>query len=207
MGTPEQEYPYHISAISELAKDYSPERFRHEIKICRDVLEKLFAEDKRSDQQRARYRILRYLDMQLYRAVLWVEAEADLLAWIMRNLIEIKFWTKFVSESEANATRFLNEANIDMNELYERMQKAHPDTPEMELLPVSDPNRVRIGPSEGQESVTWKVACKLIHPSSWVVNNYDLTARSPENRQFFALQILQYGWGIITMFHDINWVP
>jgi hypothetical protein len=27
----------------------------------------------------------------------------------------------------------------------------------------------------------------------------------PPNNQFFALQILVYGWGIITIFHDIVW--
>jgi hypothetical protein len=206
MTEPGSEYPYHISAISELAKHYSAERFRYEIKVCRDVLKKLIAEDHRSDQQRARYRILRILDRQLYRAHFWVEYDADLLAWVMRNLIELKFWTTFVSESEANAIRFLSEVNNDMNELYLQMLKAHPDdTPEMDFLPEIA-KRVRVEPSSGQESVTWKLASKLIHQSSWLINNYELVLTAQEHRQFFALQILQYGWGIITMFHDVTWV-
>jgi hypothetical protein len=203
----QDEIPYHVQAISDLAKDYSAERFRYEIKVCRDVLAKLIAEDQRSDQQRARYRILRVLDRQLYRSHSWVEYDADLLAWVMRNLIELKFWTKFVSESEENATRFLSELNNDMNELYDQMVKAHgADVAKMDKLPVIDPKRVRVEPSEGQESLTWKLACKLIHQTSWLINQYELVRTAEEHRHFFALQILQYGWGIITMFHDINWV-
>jgi hypothetical protein len=32
----------------------------------------------------------------------------------MRNLIELKFWAKFVSESEEKATQFVDESNIDL---------------------------------------------------------------------------------------------
>jgi hypothetical protein len=63
--------------ISELAKDYSAAAFQVEIGQCREVIVKLAAEDNRSDQQRARYRILRYLDLQLARSVSWVDKEAD----------------------------------------------------------------------------------------------------------------------------------
>ena len=87
--------------------------FRVEIGHCREVIAKLVAEDNRSDQQRARYRILRYLDLQLARSVGWVDKEADLMAWVIRNLIELKFWAKFVSESGEKATQFLNESNLN----------------------------------------------------------------------------------------------
>lgn len=203
----QDEILYHVQAISDLAKDYSAERFRYEIKVCRDVLAALIAEDQRSDQQRVRSRILRVLNRQLYRAHLWVEYDADLLAWVMRNLIELKFWTKFISDSEENATRFLNELNNDMNELYDQMVKAHgADVAKMDKLPVIDPKRVRVEPSDGQESLTWKLACKLIHQTSWLINQYELVRTAEEHKQFFALQILQYGWGITSLFHNINWV-
>ena len=70
MADKELEIPYHVMAISELAKDYSAAAFQVEIGQCREVIVKLAAEDNRSDQQRARYRILRYLDLQLARFVL-----------------------------------------------------------------------------------------------------------------------------------------
>ena len=73
MADKELEIPYHVMAISELAKDYSAAAFQVEIGQCREVIAKLVAEENRSDQQRARYRILRYLDLQLARSVGWVE--------------------------------------------------------------------------------------------------------------------------------------
>ena len=96
MAIEEQEIPYHVTAISELAKNYTAPAFRVEIGDCRDVIAKLVAEDNRSDQQRARYRILRYLDLQLARSASWVDKEADLMAWVIRNLIELKSWAEFV---------------------------------------------------------------------------------------------------------------
>ncbi len=207
MADKELEIPYHVMAISELAKDYSAAAFQVEIGQCREVIAKLAAEDNRSDQQRARYRILRYLDLQLARSVSWVDKEADLMAWVMRNLIELKFWAKFVSESEEKATQFVNESNIDLREVAERLKKLMPDDAETmpPLPPNSDGKRVDVRPSGDQEELTWKMASKLIHPSSHVINGFENTMNDPPNNQFFALQILMYGWEIITIFHDIVW--
>jgi hypothetical protein len=205
MEQSEPDYPYHVIAVSDLANNYSAEHFRFAVGHCREVIAKVTAEDNRSDQQRARYRILSYLDLQLARAVRWVEEEADLMAWVMRNLIELRFWAKFVSEGPENATRFLNEADIDMKELYERLEKLLPaDRPRPGVPPIEG-KRVKVETSGDQEALTWKTACKLIHPSSWVINHFGETVRNPDNNEFFALQILMYGWGIVTIFHDIVW--
>jgi hypothetical protein len=59
--------------------------------------------------------------------------------------------------------------------------------------------------SGDQEELTWKTASKLIHPSSYVINGFEDMIKNPANNQFFALQILMYGWGIVTIFHDIVW--
>ena len=207
MEVAEQEVPYQVIAISELAKNYSSDHFRIAIGEVRDVVAKVSAEDNRSDQQKARYRILRYLDTQLVRAVKWIDDEADLLAWVMRNLIELKFWAKYVSESEENATRFLNESNIDLREVAERLDKIRPGDaePMPELPPNSTGKRIDVKRSGDQEELTWKTACKLIHPSSYVINNYDDTVGNKMNNQFYALQILMYGWGVVSIFHDIVW--
>ena len=174
---------------------------------CRELIAKLAAEDNRSDQQRARYRILRYLDLQLARSAHWVDKEADLMAWVMRNLIELKFWAKFVSKSEENATQYVNELNIDLRELSERLTKLRPDDAETmpALPPNSDGKRTDVTRSGDQEELTWKMASKLIHPTSYVINGFEDTLNYPSNNQLFALQILKYGWEIITIFHDIVW--
>ena len=207
MAVEEQDIPYHVMAISDLAKNYSAAAFQVEISHCREVIAELVAEDNRSDQQRARCRILRYLDLQLARSVGWVDKEADLMAWVMRNLIELKFWAKFVSESGEKATQFLNESNIDLREVAERLEELRPADaePMPPLPPNSDGKRVDVKRSSGQEELTWKTASKLIHPSSYVINGFEDTIKNPANNQFFALQILMYGWGIVTIFHDIVW--
>ena len=207
MADKELEIPYHVMAISKLAKDYSAAAFQVEIGQCREVIAKLVAEDNRSDQQRARYRILRYLDLQLARSVGWVDKEADLMAWVMRNLIELKFWAKFVSESEEKATQFVNESNIDLREVAEHLKRLMPVDAETmpHLPPHSDRKRVDVRRSGDQEELIWKMASKLIHPSSNVINGFENTMNDQANNQFFALQILIYGWGIIAIFHDIVW--
>jgi hypothetical protein len=73
------------------------------------------------------------------------------------------------------------------------------------LPPNSDGKRVDVRPSRDQEELTWKMASKLIHSSSHVINGFESTMNDPHSNQFFALQILMYGWGIITIFHDIVW--
>lgn len=207
MADKELEVPYHAMAVRDLAKNYSAETFQAEIGQCREVLAKLVAENNRSSQQRARYRILRYLDLQLARSVGWVDKEADLMAWVMRNLIELKFWAEFVSESEEKATQFVNESNIDLREVSERLKRLMPEDAETmpPLPPNSDGKRVKVRPSGDQEELTWTMASKLIHPSSHVINGFENTMNDRANNEFFALQILKYGWGIITIFHDIVW--
>jgi len=206
MEAPRPDTPYQVTAIADLASDYSAEHFRYAIGICRSVVGKMIVEDNRSDQQRARFRILRYVDLQLARAGQWVEDEADLMAIVMRTLIELKFWAKFVSESEEKATQFLNEANIDAKELYERLEKVRPaDSEPMPKLPIVTGTRVSVQPSGDQEQLTWKICSKLIHPSSWGINHFEESVQNADTRQFLAIQVLWYGWGIVSIFHDIVW--
>jgi hypothetical protein len=75
-----KERPYHIQAIYDLQTDYSTAHFRFAVGECRKVVAQLIAEDHSSDQQIARVNILRYLDLQLSRAMAWADGETDLLA-------------------------------------------------------------------------------------------------------------------------------
>ena len=90
----EEERPYHIQAIYDLRDDYSPEHFRFAIRECRKVIAQVMAEDNSSAQQVARVKILHYLDLQLSRAVRWIDEEADLLAIVLRSQIELRFWAE-----------------------------------------------------------------------------------------------------------------
>ncbi len=201
----ENNFPYPVLAITDLANNYSHEHFRFAIGNCRDVIAKVIAEDNCSDQQIARVRILKLVDLQLSRAVRWVEDDADLMAGVLRSLIELKFWAHFISESPEKATQFLSEASIDARELYERLEKLVPtDTYQLAMPPILG-KRVSVGPSDPQESLIWKLCSKLIHPSSWVINNLEGTIHNVFQRQVLATYVLYYGWGITTIFHDIVW--
>ena len=127
MEPEEEEYPYPIHAVADLASNYSADDFRFAVKQCRDVIANVIAEDNRSDQQIARVHILYYLDLQLSRAVRWIDDEADLMALVVRSQIDLRCWAEFVSRGIAEATQFLQEANIDSRELFERTEKAFPD--------------------------------------------------------------------------------
>jgi hypothetical protein len=125
-----EERPYHIQAFYDLQADYSPDHFRYAVGECRKVVAQLIADDDRSDQQIARVNILRYLDLQLSRAMAWADGEADLLAMVLRSEIELRGWAEFVSERPEQATTFLNdEVVIDAHELDQKMRKAFPGAP------------------------------------------------------------------------------
>src|SRR5579872_4388899 len=194
----EERLPYPAIAIADLANNYSPGHFRFAIKQCRDVLGRLTAEDNSSDQQIARVRILRHLDVQLERAARWIDQDADVMAWVLRSLIELKFWAHFVSDSMDNANRFLHEQSIDARELYEGLEKLVPAGIYKLEVPLPGGKRVPVEPSGETESLIWKMCSKLIHPTSCVINNPEETIHNRFQRQVWSIYVLYYGWGIIN---------
>jgi hypothetical protein len=201
----EPEVPYPVTAVTDFANNYSAEHFRFAVGHCREVIAKVIAEDNRSDQQIARVRILRHLDIQLGRAVRWIEEDADLMAGVMRNLIELKFWAHFVSDSPARATQFISEAEIDARELFDKMEKLVPAATYQLGTMFAKGKRVKVEPSGEEEALLWKTCSKLIHPSSWVINHPAGTIHNARQRQVLAVYVLFYGWGIIRIFHTIVW--
>jgi hypothetical protein len=113
----ENEFPYPVHAVTDLASNFSAEHFSFVVGQCREVIARIITQDNSSDQQIARVRILKYLDLQLARSLRWVEDDADLMAGVLRGLIELRFWARFISKSAEQATQFLNEASIDAREL------------------------------------------------------------------------------------------
>lgn len=205
----EPEHPYHMQAVYDLKAKYSPEQFRYAVGICREVIGKVIADDNSSDQQIARVHIPRYLDLLLSRAVAWLDAEADLMAFVLRGAIELRGWAELVSESPERATQFLNDDVVfDANELSAQIHKAFPDA----VFPGLDPpphksakydNPPRIGQTVEYD---FKLCSKLIHPTALMLNHPELTIRNAENKEHLAVETLLYAWVIVSRFHTINWM-
>jgi hypothetical protein len=201
---PEEKYPYPIHAVVDLANDFTPQHFRFAITQCRNVIARVTAEDNRSDQQIARVHILKYLDLQLSRAARWIDDEADLMALVLRSQIELRGWADFVSKGLDEATQFLYEANIDARELHEKVNKAFPE--EISSLPEPiEGNRVQLNRSDEEEAL-FKLCSKLMHPTAIVLTDPDGWIFSSEHRRVLAIHVVKYGWGILNMFHHIDWI-
>ncbi len=202
-----EERPYHIQAVYDLQADYSPDHFRCAVGECRKVVAQLIADDDRSDQQIARVNILRYLDLQLSRAMAWADGEADLLAMVLRSEIELRGWAEFVSERPEQATKVLNdEVVIDAHELDQKMRKAFPGAPFAALPNV--PKAKRVEPPRIGQTVDYdfKLCSKLIHPSALMLNHPEMTIRNDDHKAYLGIEVLLYAWVIVTRFHDLNWL-
>jgi len=97
---------YPIQAVVDLATNFSREHFEYAITQCRNVISQVLAEDNSSEQQIARVRVLKYVNLQLARAVRWVDQEADLMALVLRSLIELRFWAHFVSQGQSSRHQY-----------------------------------------------------------------------------------------------------
>jgi hypothetical protein len=201
---PEEERPYHIQAIYDLKADYSPDHFRFAIGECRRVIAQLVAENNSSEQQVARVHILRYLDLQLSRAIGWVEDEADLMAVVLRSQIELRLWADFVSKGSKEAADFLHEVNVDIQELHVKMDKAFPGS--FQSLPVQvHGKRVDLKRTGDEEEYAFKLCSKLIHPTALMLNHPEVTITNQANKEYLAVEVLFYAWLIVSRFHDLVW--
>jgi hypothetical protein len=204
MGTP-QEPAYHITAINGLRDNYISARFRTELDVCHTVIAQVIAEDNRSDQQVARVHILRYLDLLLTRAIRWSDEPADLMAIILRSQIDLRAWAEFVAKGPAEAAQFLNEVNIDIRELHEKMDAAYPGA--LQPLPATIPGRrVPFDRADEYEEYDYKLCSKLIHPSALLLLHPDVTIHNLEYKWHLATEVLFHAWLILDRFHNINWV-
>jgi hypothetical protein len=187
-----------------LKADYSPEHFRVAIGECRKVIAQLIAEDNSSDQQVARVHILRYLDLQLSRAVRWAEDEADLMAVVLCSQIELRSWAEFVSTGTKEAGEFLHEVNIDIQELHQKMDRAFPGP--LQPLPTQvGGKRIELKRSGDEEEYNFKLCSKLIHPTALMLNHPEATISNQANKEYLAVEVLFYAWLIVTRFHDLVW--
>jgi hypothetical protein len=199
--------PYHLEAIQALnavcGTEHFTNHFAYEISQCHEVLLKFIARDDSSPQQTARVLVLRYLDRLLIRAVRLINEEADVMAQIVRNLIELAFVSEHISSGIEEATAFLNEADLDAADLAERIRKANPEAIDYGLATKGD--RVATKRSNPDEELLWKTCCKFVHPTSFILQHPEETISNARYKEMFAVKVLEYGWGIVTTFHQINW--
>ena len=200
----QEDRPYHIQAICDLNDDYSAEHFRAAVGECRKIISLVIADDDSSDQQVARVRILRYLDLQLSRATRWVEKEADLMAVVLRSQIELRLWADFVCKGSTESAKFLHEVTVDIKELHTKQDKAFPNTlPPMPVMTAG--KRMDLKRTNDAEEYDFKLCSKLIHPTALMLNHPEQTIGNPAYKKYLGVEVLFYGWLILNRFHDIAW--
>lgn len=200
----QEEFPYPVQAVIDLANNFSREHFEYAITQCRNVISRVIAEDNTSEQQIARVRVLKYVDLQLSRASRWINQESNLMALVLRSLIETRFWADFISQGNDKAKHFLDESNADSKEIYEHLLKTFPGETEFYNFQPAV-KRVRTTRIDDKEEFLYKICSKFIHPTSLVLDSPEATILNEDYRKQFAIKVLYYGWGILEMFHTINW--
>jgi hypothetical protein len=85
------------------------------------------------------------------------------MAIVLRSQIDLRAWAEFVSKGPDEAARFLNEVNIDIRELHEKMDKAYPGV--MEPLPAKiTGRRVDFSRVDDQEAYDYKTLLQANSP-------------------------------------------
>ena len=201
--------PYPLVAVEELEQDYNPESLRYAITQCRNVIARVIADDDHSNQHIARVRILRYLDFQLSRGAKWADDDTDLMAFVMRNVLELLAWANFVSASDENAATFLQETDVDSKELLTRFVKiSEPDIVPDDLLKAVEAitsKRVSLRRADDHEEFIWKFCSKLIHPTALMLGTTpEDIIKSRELHRFFGVAFIMYAWRIIFVFHFVK---
>jgi hypothetical protein len=150
-------------------------------------------ENSRAPTDIAGRRIAVYLDLLWRRLRDWETADLDFLVWTMRNLLELHFWTKYVTETPENAAAFIHESEIDQRELFEVFLK--------ELGDFSDigHSAIRVLASDAQggkrqkvsveDPILWKECCKYAHPTPWLLNGY----HRHMNDDYMRHQVIAFG--------------
>jgi hypothetical protein len=95
-------------AAKEKLAETTVESFRESIDRTRAALAGLTATTPASEDAKARLSILRYLDVQLERAAVWADGPVDLLALVLRNLMELRSWASDINRGAEEAARAAN---------------------------------------------------------------------------------------------------
>jgi hypothetical protein len=126
------------------------------------------------------------------------------MAVVLRSEIELRSWAEFVSTSPKEAAAFLNEVNIDVQELHLKMDKAFQGALQPLPIPISG-KRVDLKRTDDEEEYNFKLCSKLIHPTALMLNHPEVTISNPANKEYLAGEVLSYAWLIVNRFHDLVW--
>ena len=189
----------YLMIASDLASEFDIAKFQAALGEWRVVISEVFRQPRPdTHRQIAKEKILRYLDLQFERAASWTAPEADLLALIVRRLIELRFWTKYV-EDEKQAEAFVYEAGIDARQVSEVFEKAYPNGRPVKAPEFPEGKRVILTRESEEEELLWKLSTKFVHSSSMAVIWAKDAKVNATYQHMFSVQILIYGWRIIEM--------
>ena len=109
-----------------------------------------------------------------------------------------------MSKGSKEAADFLHEANIDIQELHAKMDKAFPGA--LQPLPANAAgNRIELKRTGDEEDYDFKLCSKLIHPTALMLNHPEATITNQANKKYLAVEVLFYAWPIVNRFHDLVW--
>ena len=152
-------------------------------------------------------RIAIYMDVLWRRMREWETADLDFLAWTVRNLLELHFWTQFIAEKPENATAFIQEAEIDQRELFDVFLKQQGDFSDIghcamrvlvrDVLPAGRPRKILN--ADVDNPLLYKECCKYVHVTSWLLNGYDRHMKDDYMRHSLIAFGLKYAAAITTI--------
>lgn len=207
MESENRRYVHPSVLIDELEANFSIAHFRHVVEAWRSAIADLPESDS-SPMAEAKRRIILYADLQMRRVVGSPEMDNDLLAGVLRNLMELRDWAKFVASDEKQAERFANESVIDARELFALV--GAPVDPEIDAHMAAAAHiqgkRKKFDRESEQDEFFWKLCSKLIHPSSLVINNTGMLLDDPTIRKRLSVRVALLGWLVMNETYNINFV-
>jgi hypothetical protein len=147
--------------------------------------------------------LLRYLSLQLTRAIKWLNGDLDLLAFVVRSTGELALWARFVNANEKNARRFLEDHQADGKELVEYGELATKGA-ELKSLPFMDeyfaslPKRLKLSRSTDVDNYVFKLTSKYIHPSAWLLTNLRKINGFTMERIILRLFLIKYATEVLA---------
>jgi hypothetical protein len=136
-----------------------------------------------------------YLDLQAARFQDWVNAPLDLLALVVRTLLEFFLPIQQVFKTDETAIQYIDEMYLDHRDILVKLAKTDPIMREVlagELNRALEYSGPRIaGPRDGFDAYFYKFSSKFIHPTALSIMGREVL-HSPERRITFCFFGLNY---------------
>lgn len=185
---------------------YTPEFVREQVKLLRAVTSTATEPEQPVPETQAGIRLIQYLDVQLIRLDSCAAGPNDMLALVVRNLLETLIWANFVKRGATEATLFLSERAIDLKEIAKLSRSLQSNSSEdldssvaaIEEVFLKVPGqRIQLKRNSHVEELIFKVCSKYIHPSSWLLNGLHRLENNAPHRKLFCELALNYAHNIV----------